>query len=113
MRSTSSRVRSATDRRWRRGVAEARGSDMGSVLALADEEHSVALVDLDELDLDALVAPGREVLADVVRPDRQLAMATVDQDRELHARGPAVLEERIDRGPNRPPRVQHVVDEDD
>ena len=74
---------------------------------------AVALVELDELDLDPLAAPGREVLADVVGPDRKLAVAAVDEDRELHASRPPELEERVDRGADRPPRVQHVVHEDD
>ena len=40
-------------------------------------------------------------------------MAAVDEDRQLDALGTAVVEERLDRGANRPPRVEHVVDEDD
>src|SRR6185503_11933386 len=40
-----------------------------------NEQNLVDLVDLDELHLDALVPRGREVLADVVGPDRQLTMA--------------------------------------
>ena len=55
----------------------------------------------------------RQVLADVVGPDRQLAVAAVDEDRELHARRPAVVEERVDRRADRAARVEDVVDEDD
>ena len=40
-------------------------------------------------------------------------MAAVDEDRQLDALGTAVVEERLDRGANRPPRVENVVDEDD
>src|SRR5205823_62388 len=79
----------------------------------ADEQDSVDLVDLDELHLDALVARGRQVLADVVGTDRQLAVAAVDEHRELDAVGPPVVEERLDRGANRAAGVEDVVDEDD
>ena len=39
-------------------------------------------------------------------------MAAVGDDGELDARGPAVVEQRLDRGADRPPRVEDVVDED-
>jgi hypothetical protein len=76
-----------------------------------NEQDAVDLVHLDELDLDALVARGREVLADVVRADGELAVATVGEHRQLHALGPAVAEERIDRRPDRAAGVEDVVDE--
>ena len=82
------------------------------LLGLTDEQDLVDLVDLDELHLDALGARGRQVLADVVGADRQLAVAAVDEDRELHACGPAVVEQRVDRGADRAAGVEHVVDED-
>ena len=40
-------------------------------------------------------------------------MASIDQDGELYPRGPAELEERVDRGADRPARVEDVVDDDD
>ena len=113
IRSTSCRSRSPIDRRCRLGAAGGRSSRHRAALALVDEEHAVALVDLDELDLDPLVAPGREVLADEVGPDRQLAVAAVDEHCELHPGGAPVLEERVDRGADRATRVEDVVDEDD
>src|ERR1044071_10051064 len=58
-----------------------------------NEQDLVDLVDFHELHLDALGARGRQVLADVVGPDRQLAVAAVDEDGELHARGAPVVEE--------------------
>ena len=42
-----------------------------------------------------------QVLADVVGADRQLAVAAVDHHRELHGPGPAVVGERVERGPDR------------
>ena len=40
-------------------------------------------------------------------------MAAVDEHGELDARGPAVVEERLDRGADRAAGVEDVVDEDD
>src|SRR5919106_2473764 len=77
-----------------------------------DQEHLVDFVHLDELDLDALAAGGGQVLADVVGTDRQLAVAAVGEDRELDAGRAAVVEERLDRGADRPTGVEDVVDED-
>jgi hypothetical protein len=71
----------------------------------------VDLVDLDELHLDALAAGGGQVLAHVVGADRKLTVAAVGEDGELHARRPAVVEERLDGGTNRPTGVEDVVDE--
>ena len=81
------------------------------LLRCGDEQDPVDAVDLLELHLDPLAAGRRQVLADVVGPDRQLAMAAVDEDGELDTRRPAVLEERLDRGANRAARVEDVVDE--
>jgi hypothetical protein len=84
----------------------------GSPSLLRDQQDSIDFVHLDELDLDALVAGGREVLADVVRADRQLPVTAVGEHRQLHALGPAVAEERVDRGADRAAGVEDVVDED-
>jgi hypothetical protein len=64
-----------------------------------------------ELDLDPLAARGREVLPDVVGADRQLTVAAVNEDGELDAGRPAVLEERFDRGTDRAAGVEDIVDE--
>ena len=40
-------------------------------------------------------------------------MAAVDEHGELHPRRPAVLEQGVDRGPDRAAGVEDVVDEDD
>src|ERR671935_2566762 len=77
-----------------------------------DEQDAVDLVDLDELHLDALVARGRQVLADVVGADGELAVPAVDEHGQLDPRRPPVVEERVDGGPDRPPRVEDVVAED-
>src|SRR6266508_3380449 len=120
-RSTSSRVRSAIESRWRRSDGGGGRSSSptrwmsgicGLLLWRGQQEHLVDLVDLDELHLDSLAAGGREVLADVVGADRQLAVAAVGEHRQLHLGGPAVGEEGLDRGANGAARVEHVVDED-
>src|SRR6266545_5564141 len=103
-RSTSSLVRSSRMTRM---------SAIGRLLFLAgDEQDSVDLVNLDELHLDALVARGRKVLADVVGPDRQLAVAAVCEAGELDSGGAAVVEERVDRRSDGASRVEDVVHED-
>ncbi len=60
-----------------------------------------------------LARGGRQVLADVVGPDRELAVAAVREHGQLNPRRPAVVEEGVDRGPHRAAGVEHVVDKDD
>src|SRR6266498_3578825 len=101
-RSRSSRVMSLIEMKCRRGGASGGRkssritwiSPMAVLLfRIRDKQDAVDLVHLDELHLDALVARGREVLADVVGADRQLAVAAVDEDGELDPVGPTVVEE--------------------
>ena len=54
---------------------------------------------------------GREVLADEVGADRQLAVAAVDQHGELDGARPADVVQGVERGPDRAPGEEHVVDE--
>ncbi len=58
-----------------------------------------------------LGAGGGQVLADVVGTNRQLAVAAVDEHRQLHALRAAVGEQRLDRGAHGAPGEQHVVDD--
>src|SRR5207249_6046084 len=120
-RSMSSRVTSLIEMKCRRG-GEAGGrrssrmTRMSAIVTLlwcGDEQDAVDLVHLEQLHLDALVAGGRKVLADVVRPNRQLPVSTVDEHGELDALRTAVVEERLDRSADRPARVEHVVHEHD
>ncbi len=74
---------------------------------------SSTLVQLLDPDVDPLAARGRQVLAHVVGADRQLAMAAVDEHRELHPLRAPVVEQRVDRRPHGAAREQDVVDEDD
>src|SRR3954451_15390328 len=116
-RSTSSRVTSVIEMKCRFGGGaggrrSSRMTRMSAIVApllwLWHEQDLVDLIHLYELHLDALVAGGRQVLADVVGRDRQLAVAAVDENCELDPLGPAVVEERLDRGADRAPRVEHV-----
>ncbi len=63
--------------------------------------------------MHVLGARGRQVLADVVGADRQLAVAAVGEHGELHALGAAVGEQRLDRGAHGAPGEEHVVDDHD
>ena len=56
---------------------------------------------------------GRQVLADVVGAERQLAVAAVAEDGELDPLRAAVVEEGVDRGAHGAAGEEDVVDEDD
>src|ERR671927_539391 len=109
-RSTSSRLTSLIEMKCRfgGGAGGRRSSRMTRISAIVrcllwrwNEQDLVDLVHLDELHLDALVARGRKVLADVVGTDRELAVPAVDQHGELDAIRPAVVEQRLDRRADR------------
>src|SRR4030095_9285261 len=61
--------------------------------------------------LNALRRRRGQLRAAVVGFDRQLAMAAIDEDHQLNGARAAELDERIERGPNRPAGVEHIVDE--
>src|SRR6476660_3392008 len=63
--------------------------------------------------LDALVVSGGNVLADVVGPDGQLAVAAIDQHRELDGAGPSEVHQCVHRCARGAPMVDDVVDEND
>ena len=56
---------------------------------------------------------GRHVLADEVRADGKLAMATVDQDCEAYRAGTPVVDERVHRAADRSAGEKDIVDEHD
>src|SRR5262245_16908535 len=120
-RSTSSRVRSLIEMKCRfgGGAGGRRSSRMTRMSAIVTllrygyEQDLVDLVHFDELHLDALRTGGRKVLADVVRPNRKLAVATVDENGELDPVRAAVVEQGLDRRPNGSAGIEDVVDEDD
>src|SRR5881275_3036227 len=81
-------------------------------LLCRDDQDAVDFVHLDELDLDALVAGGGQVLADVIRADGELSVAAVGKHGQLHALRPAIAEERVDGRADRAAGVEDVVHED-
>ena len=103
--SISSRERSSIAQQVPHASASAR-------LRLGDR-HFVDPVDLLEADVDPLLARGRQVLADVVGAEGQLAVAAVAEDGELDPARAAVVEERLDRGADGAAGEEDVVDEDD
>ena len=60
-----------------------------------------------------VATPRRQVLAHVIGPNRQLAMAPIDQHRQLDRRRPPVVDQRVQRRPNRASGEEHVVDQHD
>ena len=105
------RIRSVVDGRAHpTGVAGARGFGLEDDPLDLDAVLAVGLV---EVDPDRLLARGRHVLADMVRADRQLAVAAVDEHREPDRLRPPEVHEGVHRGADRPAGVQDVVDEDD
>ena len=85
---------------------------LGRDVARADPD-AVAAVDLRDQDPHRLAQRRRQVLADVVGADRQLAVAAVDEDGELDGAGAAELAERVERGTDGAPGEEDVVDEHD
>ena len=77
------------------------------------DDHGVLVVDAGEVDPHPLDQRGREVLADEVGADRQLAVAAVDQDREPDRPRPADVVQRVERGADGAAGEQHVVDQHD
>ena len=110
IRSTSARSRSSIASRCLIGLLLGGGAATPS--AAASIATSSALVDLLEPHEDALVAGGRQVLADVVGPDRELAVAAVGEHRELDPLRAAVVEQGVDRRPRGAAGEQDVVDQD-
>src|SRR2546430_83944 len=70
-----------------------------------DQQHFFGLVDFLKFHFDDLVVGGLHGAADEPRFDGQLAVAAIDQDQQLHPRRAAMIEQRIERGPNRAPGV--------
>ena len=103
---SSTRVASARSR----SAASSRCRFIGRHLR---HEDLVDAVDLGQMDLHLLAARGRHVLADEVRPDGQLAVPAVDQDRQLHAARAAQVAQRVQCRADRAAGEQHVVHQDD
>src|SRR6266566_9926901 len=64
---------------------------------------------LDQSHRDGFGERGRDVLADEVSFDGQLAMASIHQDRKLDSPGPAKIVQRIHCRPNGAPAEEHII----
>src|ERR1700693_766964 len=81
---------------------------------LAGNDHClVDAVVFDHEDLDPFGVRGGDVLPDVVRPDRQLAVSSVDEHRQLDGLRAAKVHQRVHRRACGPAVMDHVVDKDD
>src|SRR3984957_18598085 len=77
------------------------------------QQHLLVSIDLMELYLDDLPRSGLHFAADEGRLDGQLAMPAIDQRKKLDAARAAMVEERVQRGPNGAAGVEHIVDQHD
>src|SRR5256885_402693 len=78
-----------------------------------NDDHLVGPVLFGDADLDLLAVRRRHVLADVVGPDRQLAMPAVDQHRQLDGARAAELDQSVHGGARCAAPVDHVVHQHD
>src|SRR6185436_1524174 len=115
MSTISSGVRSAIPSRWRcfRRVAggSAGRASRAALLPIGLDDDFVMTIHLLQPNLDALPARSRHVLADLVRLDGQLAVSAVDEHDELNGPRAPEVDQRVQRGANRPPGVEHIVNE--
>jgi hypothetical protein len=63
--------------------------------------------------LHPLLALGGDVLSDIVGPNRKLAVAPIDQADELDRLGSSKVHQRVHRGADGAPGIDHVVDKND
>src|SRR3972149_4601708 len=79
-----------------------------------DGDHDlVHAVGLAEMYLDALLAGGREVLADVICLYRQLPVSPVNEHGKLNGQRPAEVHKGVHGGPGGGPGKEHIVDHND
>src|ERR1700722_19599664 len=76
-------------------------------------QHSVEAIDLAQFDEYALTLWGGNVLAHVVGANRHLALAAIDEHRELNRFAPAEIGYRAECRTHGAAGIKHVIDEDD
>src|SRR5271163_1094993 len=74
-------------------------------------QHAVEAIDLAQLDVNPLTLGSRNVLADIVRANRHLALSAIDQHRELNRFGAAQIGNRTECRPHGAAGVEDIVDE--
>src|SRR4029079_11917271 len=115
MSTISSGVRSAMPSRCRccrRVAGGASATATGSLLVGLDDDF-VMTVHLLKPDLNAFAARRRHVLTHVVGLDRQLAVSPVDEHDELDGTRTPEVDQRVERGADRPPCIEHVIHQHD
>ena len=80
------------------------------IAALFDADLVYA-VDLGQSYADVLTGPGRDVGADMIGSDGQLAVTAIHQHRQPNGTRSTKITEGIQRGPHRTSGVEHVVDQ--
>jgi hypothetical protein len=81
------------------------------IIGRTDYRHFINAIGLGKVHFDILVAGAGDVLADVIGAYRHLAVAPVDQDRQLYGKGPAVVYQGIHGGTYSAAGMQYVVNE--
>src|SRR5918998_6174431 len=80
---------------------------------VSNDDHPILPVGLDQAHEHPLFARGRHVLSDVIRPDGQLPVTAIHQDRESDRGRTPEVQERVHRRARRPAGVENVIDEHD
>jgi len=92
--------------------ASSRLRSPAEILPAGAQQHRVALVDLREQHPDDLALRRGQILADVVRANRQLPVPPVDEDGQLDGARAADVAEGVQRRPDGTAGVEDVVDQD-
>src|SRR5512140_1815149 len=91
----SSRFIPSRPSRWR--VESGMGSSVLLLLVGVHQKDGIFTVDVLHVNADRFAGGGRHVLPDIVRPDRELPVAPVDQHRELDAPRTAEIDQFVQR----------------
>src|SRR5690625_2968308 len=76
------------------------------------DDHFVHIIVFFQIDAYLFVACRRNILPGIIRPDRQLPVAAVDQDCKGYFRWPHLVQYRIHRRPDGAACIEHVIDDD-
>src|SRR5208283_4309431 len=89
-------------------------SNFGSLAMLLRFAYQdpVETIDFAQLDVNALALGGWNILADEIGANWHLALAAIDQHRELNRFGTAEIRYRTEGGTHGAPGVEHIIDED-
>src|SRR5579863_1462721 len=89
-------------------------SAISSLLILVSAKEDLIFFTLFfEVHFNFFVDSRRKIFSDVVRPDRQFAMTSINQDGELDQSRSSKIHEAVERGADRPSGIEDVVHQDD